>query len=105
MKLDRDINPDGKGKYALIKLRLLPERPRDAAHLVEMLASHLNAVEFGEPGTPGEFFPIMLKDKIAQAGLHAYAVEASADDIEYAAAVDRLAERAGPASPYCKRPD
>lgn len=51
MKLDRNINPDGKGKYALINLRK-------------------NTVEWGEPD---QFFVIKYKDEFAAAALEAYA--------------------------------
>lgn len=52
MKLDRNINKDGHGKYALINLRT-------------------NMVEWGGPG--GGFFVIKLHDKFAPAALRAYA--------------------------------
>ncbi len=59
----------------------------------------------GVVGTEGEFFAIMLRDTYARAALHAYAIAALADDFHYGVAVDKMAGRAGPASPYCKRPD
>jgi len=52
MKLDRNINPDGKGKYALINLRK-------------------NIVEWG--GGDGQFFVIKYKDIFAAPALKAYA--------------------------------
>lgn len=53
MKLDRNINPDGKGKYALLNLRK-------------------NTIEWGnEPGN--QFFVIKLKDRFAAPALKAYA--------------------------------
>lgn len=53
MKLDRNINPDGKGKYALLNLRK-------------------NTVEWGtEP--EGQFFVIKYKDFFAVPALKAYA--------------------------------
>lgn len=54
MKLDRNKNPDGKGKYALINLRT-------------------NTIQWGG-GEPGEqFFVLKYKDKFAHFALTAYA--------------------------------
>lgn len=105
MKLDRDINPTGKGKYALINLRKLPGDPRDAGELAVAIASHPEAVEFGRVGEPTEFFAIKLSDLYARAALIAYAEAARADDPEYADAVLEMASRAGRLHPLCKRPD
>lgn len=53
MKLDRNINPDGRGKYALINLRT-------------------NQVQWG--GADGEqFFVLKYKDRFAAPALRAYA--------------------------------
>ena len=85
MKLDRNSNPDGKGKYTLINNRT-------------------NKVEYGD--TPeDEFFVIKLKDKYANAALAAYSDAARADDPEYADEVLRLALRAGVHHTLCKMPD
>ncbi len=54
MKLDRNTNPDGKGKYALINLRT-------------------NKVEWGN-NLEDEFFVIKLKDRFAERALRAYAL-------------------------------
>lgn len=106
MKLDRDINADGKGKYALIKLRMLPDRPHNVEHLVSMLCDHPEAVVLGDVGSADEFFPIMLKDAFAQDALIVYARTAeAAGEKEYADAVTDMAKRAGNGSPFCKRPD
>jgi hypothetical protein len=102
MKLDRTLNPSGKGKYALVNLRKIEGDPRTADELVAAIQANPESVEFG---SEDEFYVIKFKDKYAQAALHAYAVAASEDDIEYAAEVERLAERSGPAHPLCKRPD
>lgn len=104
MKLDRDINETGKGKYALINMRKIEGDPRTPQELAAAILAHPEAVEFGTVGTEGEFFVIKLKDAYAQDALHAYAVAASDDDNEYGLAVERLAMRAGPDSPFCKRP-
>lgn len=53
MKLDRNINPDGKGKYALINLRT-------------------NQVQWGGDGGE-QFFVIKYKDRFAAPALRAYA--------------------------------
>lgn len=86
MKLDRNLNPDGKGKYALINLRT-------------------NKIEFGRIDTEDEFFVIKLRDRNARAALLAYATEIDARDPEFAAEVVQLAERSGTQSRFCKDPD
>jgi len=85
MKLDRNINPDGRGKYALLNLRK-------------------NTIEWGDT-QQDEFFVIKLKDRYAAEALYAYALEAEDDDAEYAGEVRKLADRAGPRHPLCRRPD
>ena len=85
MKLDHNVNPDGKGKYALINLRT-------------------NQVHWGELHSEHEFFVIKLKDKYAAAALFAYARAAGADDPEFAAEVRALAQRAHN-HPDSKQPD
>ena len=88
MKLDRDTNPSGKGKYALINLRK-------------------DTVEWGRPYEPDEFFVIKLRDTHAHAALQAYAdsVKQAGNDPEYAKAVQALADRSGTNSTFCKNPD
>lgn len=105
MQLDRNINPTGKGKYALINMRKIEGDPRTAEDLAAAILAHPEAVEFGTAGTPGEFFVIKLKDEHAQAALDAYAQSAAAQDIQYAAEIERLAARSGSNHPNCKRPD
>jgi hypothetical protein len=88
VKLDRNINPDGLGKY-----RLWNERRQawddDCA-----------------PGEPSEFFVIKLKDRHARAALLAYAASVEArGDFEYEREIIDLANRAGTCSPFCKDPD
>ena len=104
MKLDRNINPNGRGKYALIKLR-------EIHHLVEsnnaVCTPEFNvpqsAVDFG--GTPDtDFFVIRLKDKYAAKALTAYACAAAADDPEYAEEILELA-RLAEVHPNKKQPD
>ena len=73
VKLDRNSNADGRGKYALIKLREVPNLKK--LH-VEFLGKGVICVppahiDFGDtPET--EFFVIRLKDKFAPAALRAY---------------------------------
>lgn len=105
MKLDRNKNPSGKGKYALINLRKIPGDPRTPQELAAAILANPECVEFGEARGPDEFWPIKLKDKNADAALYAYAGKALATDPEYAAEVVELARRAGANSPYCQAPD
>lgn len=114
VKLDRDINEDGLGKYAIINLRKLQEvcgNPSTFERWTPGVAQALKtleeagALEWGRTGDPDEFFLIKLKDRYAETGLKGYAEAACVDDPEYADAVFDLSQRAGLNSPYCKRPD
>lgn len=107
MKLDRSINPTGKGKYALINLRKIPGDPRTPKELAEAILRNPECVEFGCVGGSDEFFLIKLKDRCAEFALRAYSEAAITfiGDEEYAAQVRELADRAGLNSPYCKAPD
>lgn len=116
MKLDRNINEDGRGKYGLIKNRRLAEIDKlydggdgDVADLQAIkdaiaLLERAKVIDWGiTPET--EFFVIRLKDQHAQAALDSYAEDAVDDDVEYAEEVGGLALRAGPNHPNCKNPD
>lgn len=111
MKLDRNINPNGRGKYALLKLRELGDLSRDEIvmaleNLEELsVAQCERAVDFGD--TPdSEFFVIRLKDRFAGPAIMAYAeavrdyalgalpIETQLELAEYASEVRGLAERA-----------
>jgi hypothetical protein len=105
MKLDRNINPTGKGKYALINMRKIEGDPRTPQELAAAILKNPEAVEFGATGTEGEFFVIKLKDQFADEGLGAYGEAAWPHDREYGEAVLELSRRAGPNSPFCKKPD
>lgn len=105
MKLDRDLNPTGKGKYALINMRKIPSNPTTALELAEAIRLNPEAVEFGEVGSPGEFWLVKLKDENADVCLYGYAGKILAKDPEFAAEVSNMAKRSGPNSPYCKAPD
>jgi len=105
MKLDRNINPTGKGKYALINMRKIAGNPETPQELAAAILANPESVEFGAIDTPDEFFVIKLKDAHAQEPLAAYARSASAQDIGYAVEIERLAARSGPSHPLCKNPD
>ena len=113
MKLDRNINADGMGKYALLKLRKLDEF-RESEPFGEIPSTILTALEVleaygildrGRAGTEAEFFVIRLKDKYAGDALGSYALAAMEDDREYAYEIAEMAARAGMNSPWCKAPD
>lgn len=114
MKLDRNINGTGRGKYGLVNNRKLaevdeggPSQPdpiavRDAIAVLE----HAGILDWGTEGTASEFFVIKLRDECSQDALYAYANEASRlVGKEYAEEVIHLAMRAGPNSPFRKKPD
>jgi len=100
MKLDRNINPDGKGKYALIKLRVA-----SPPFGINPYYAHvpLDAIDYGEGDN--DFFVIRLKDKYASEALATYASKAREDgQTEYAAEIMELALKAKH-HPCQKRPD
>ena len=104
MQMDRNLNPDGRGKYALIRLR---DGDPKAVRIdgEDCWATPRGSIDFGKVGAADEFFVIKLKDKYAQAALMAYADAARADDPEWAGEVEVLAMRSGPSHPLCERPD
>ncbi len=122
MKMDRNINADGKGKYALILLRNQPTDPaaaREVREAIGTLAQH-GMMDWGYTHSPSEFFLIRLKDRFAGDALRAYADAAknfattrlrAGDDAEHASMlawateVLRMAGRAGDLSDHCKTPD
>jgi hypothetical protein len=113
MKLDRNINGNGRGKYALLKLRKVadfntPGSPGYMHHAsiksaMDLLERH-GILDWGTTRET-EFFLIRLKDKYAGRSLRAYAVAAYTDDREYAEEISKLAARAGADHPLCKKPD
>jgi hypothetical protein len=118
MKLDRNIDgAHGRGKYALLLVRKLPEHlPVSTTSSRDLRSQRIwNAIglledegliEWGEPGSDEEFFVIKLKDRHSNAGLNAYAQDARIHgDREYGSDVQELADRAGPDHPKCKFPD
>ena len=113
MKLDRNINGTGHGKYALLKLRCLadldarkdqmPTTIEEVNNALNLLA-RLGILDWGDtPET--EFFVMRLKDQYAISGLYSYGLAALKDDPEYGSEVIDLAKRAGPYHPNCKKPD
>lgn len=94
MKLDRNITEPRRGKYALIKLREV-ELPfvTNQTSFGEKAMVPVSAIDYGGSWDT-DFFVIRLKDKYAGPALHAYAEAAKADDIEYAAEIDALAQAA-----------
>ncbi len=113
MKLDRDLPGNaGRGKYALLLLRRLEnyshgtfqELDKSIESAIRTL-DRAGLLDWGNSNTESEFFLIRLKDKYASEALEAYANEAGKDDPEYADEIRKLADRAGPKSSWCKRPD
>ena len=104
MRLDRNVNPDGTGKYVVINIRRLNWRPRTRIGLILAIFLKPSAIEWGGVGSADEFFLIKLKDIHAQDALRAYAMSASSTDPQWAAEVERLAERAGPGHSLCASP-
>jgi hypothetical protein len=105
MQLDRNENPDGKAKYALINLRKVSGAPKTPQELAAAILANPDCVEFGYIGHCDEFWLMKLRDKHAEPALRAYAESARAEDPEFADQVLELADRAGPNSPFCKSPD
>lgn len=103
MKLDRNLNPNGRGKYALLKLRNL----RDGDTAVDAALRTLDEAGILDWGNTidSEFMVIRLKDKYAADALARYAAVASVDDPEYASEIAEMAHRSGPNHPNCKKPD
>lgn len=114
MKLDRNINDDGMGKYALILMRRLSECETGAifgprwTHKVQqaiVTLEKVGALDWGTAGTDAEFFLIRLKDRHAAAALSAYARSAEEQgEHEWAAEVRALATVAA-MHPNKKQPD
>lgn len=114
MKLTRNTTPDGRGKYALVRLDKLRiaqagdgsltlldlSRIEHALYLLEKA----RLLEYGQPSTPEEFFVIKLKDKHADFTLRAYAASVASDDKEFAEDVRELSSRAAN-HPNQKQPD
>lgn len=114
MKMDRNLNADGLGKYALINLRKLNETcshpgifERWTPEVAQALKTleEVGVLEWGCTGAPDEFFLIKLKDRYAAPALLAYAEGIDGDDSEFATEVRDMAMRSGTHNPHCKAPD
>lgn len=78
MKLDRNTNPDGRGKYGLLKLRRLAELKTEdernysrATTALDML-QQLGVIHWGDEGPGEQFFVMKWKDKFTPPALQAY---------------------------------
>lgn len=114
MKLDRNIDGTGRGKYGLVNHRKLKEvlsDPRNGPELRQKFTDALRMLEafdvldWGLTGSEHEFFVIKLKDRWAPDALFRYALSARADGFgDYARDVEELADRAAE-HPNRKIPD
>lgn len=104
MKLIRNTTENGSGKFAAIRMDKVDRSDPEVRQALAVLEQR-KVLEWGGKGDPDEFFLIKLKDKNSQEAFYAYAANASHDDPELAAEVSELARRAGPDSPWCKKPD
>lgn len=86
MKLDRNINQDGRGKYALVRLRNRVQYVRVGDYgtissevLIKALAD-AGFIHFGNEGPGEQFFVMKYKDRFTHYALRSYAnhVEAHA---------------------------
>lgn len=98
MRLTRNKTPDGKCKYAIVRLDKLREIQnrltwRRATNALELLEA-FGLLEYGQPSSEEECFVIKLKDVNAPAALDAYAQKAAATDQEFADDIHELFERA-----------
>jgi hypothetical protein len=96
MKLDRNINPDKRGKYALIKMREIPKLDPQMRAAVETAMDNLHmwgVLDYGDvPGT--DFFVIRLKDKYAEPALQAYALACCIDgEFEFGQEIVEMANK------------
>lgn len=105
MKMDRNINDDGCGKYALLNLRRMAKHDTPEVRAALDVLTKAGAIEWGVIGEEDEFFVIKLKDINAPGGLSGYANEADKTDREWAEDVRSMLPRAGTNSPFCKVPD
>lgn len=106
MKLDRNSNPDGMGKYALVLMREIPqdEHGREEVYAALDILNHAGCLDYGE-ALDNEFMVIRLKDKFAAPALHAYAnAAANAGELEWAVEIRTLAVKAEN-HPRQKQPD
>lgn len=75
MKLDRNVNPDGKGKYCLINLRKTLTTAQSMVVIDALKALDAEGVLHWGNESPGDqFFVMKYKDFFTSAGLLAYAL-------------------------------
>lgn len=93
--LDRFTNKEpGRGKYALLKLRLIPISKNEIREKVVTALGNPDAIDFGDTAE-SDFFVIRLKDKYAAPALAAYAQEAQKDgNFDLASSVNFLVSAA-----------
>ena len=115
MKLDRNTNGDGKGKYALVRLRDI--QPDGEAFGLLRRLDELGHLDWGIVGQPDEFFVVKLRDRFAPGAIKGYAdavMEAARketdpvkekDFAQWGIQVIGMNSRAGDLSPFCKTPD
>lgn len=115
MKLDRNVNGDGKGKYALVRLRGI-EADSEAHRLLQRLYE-LGHLDWGCVGDRDEFFVVKLRDRFAAGAIGGYGSEVMKasrreDDrdraralAQWAVEVASMLPRSGELSPYCQEPD
>lgn len=102
MQLDRNTNPDHRGKYGLIQLR---HTKKTLGQIDALLCQDGEPFTVDWGNTPNsEFFVIRLRDKYAAPALAAYAMAAYRDDPEYGLEVLNLAKEAAE-HPNQKIPD
>jgi enamine deaminase RidA (YjgF/YER057c/UK114 family) len=111
MKLDRNLNQNGRGKYGLILNRELVTLSQDASapvaaairNAIAILETH-GILDWGDT-VDTEFFVVRLRDYYAPGALHGYAARAWADNREYAEEIAEMGARSGANHPNCKKPD
>lgn len=74
MKLDRNLNPDGRGKYALLKLRRQEKPISLEATTAATTLKDAGLLHFGNEAPGEQFFVMKYKDRFTAPALRAYAV-------------------------------
>lgn len=97
MKLDRNINPDGRGKYALVKMREVPsdsdgsQKANEIREALSTLARH-GCLDYGD-AKENDFFVLRLRDVGAAHALRAYAEFFRNTDPEWFDEIKALADK------------
>ena len=105
MQLDRNLNGNGIGKYALLNVRRMTAKMSPEVQAAIDVLNQAGILEWGHVGEQDEFFVMKLKDVNTPSGLIGYAAKAEETDRELATDVRGMLPRAGANSPFCKRPD